>query len=137
MEQDARQPHAAQRVLIIDDNRDSADSLRMLLQIWGFDAICANDGAEGLSAAQTFSPEIVLLDIGLPGTSGYEVAQQLRRLPQTEGSVLVAITGYGQDEDRRRASAAGFDHHLVKPVDPTVLEQLLQRLRTPSPDVRH
>ena len=127
MEQDARQPESAQRVLIIDDNRDSADSLRMLLQIWGFDSMCANDGAEGLSLARTFSPGIVLLDIGLPGTSGYEVAQQLRRLPQTQGSVLVAITGYGQDEDRRRTSAAGFDHHLVKPVSPEQLAHVLAK----------
>jgi two-component system CheB/CheR fusion protein len=97
----------------------------MLLQIWGFDSMCANDGAEGLSLARTFSPGIVLLDIGLPNMDGYEVARRLRKSARGDRMTLIALTGYGQEADRARALEAGFDLHLLKPVDPARLRELL------------
>jgi two-component system CheB/CheR fusion protein len=111
------------RVLIVDDNRDSADSLGTLLELRGHRVEIVYDGESGLEAAQRFGPEVVLLDIGLPCLDGYEVA---RRLRETDDDLLiVAITGYGQESARERAAEAGFDHHLLKPVDLTVLRDLL------------
>jgi CheY-like chemotaxis protein len=112
-------------VLIVDDNDDSAGSMAMLLQIYGHDARVVNDGPTCLDAACEFEPQTIVLDIGLPGMNGYEVARRLRELAQTRGAVLIALTGYGQPEDRRRALDAGFDHYLVKPVDPTDLAALI------------
>ncbi len=118
-----------QRVLIVDDNVDGAHSLAMLVRLWGHEVRLAHDGPGGVELAETYRPDLVLLDIGLPGLSGYEVARQIRDDPGLAGSVLVAMTGYGQEEDRRRSRAAGFDHHLVKPVEPGALEELLARER--------
>jgi hypothetical protein len=109
------------RVLVVDDNVDSATSLMMLLQAMGHEVEGAHDGLEALAAAQRFAPDTVLLDIGLPRLNGYEVARRLRSEAAGRSYLLVALTGWGQEEDRTRAHAAGFDHHLVKPVD---LEQL-------------
>jgi CheY-like chemotaxis protein len=102
----------------VEDNRDAADSLAELLQIFGYDVQVAYTGPEGITAAQLFHPEVVLCDIGLPGVDGYEVARRLRSDDQTATVRLIAITGYGAEADRERAQAAGFDRHLVKPVDP-------------------
>ena len=116
------------RVLVADDNRDGAESLAMLLQMEGHEVFTAFTGAEALQTAAERRPDVAILDIGMPGMSGYEVAQQMRREAWGAGIVLVAITGWGQEEDKRRARAAGFDHHLTKPVDPVVLEQLISQL---------
>jgi PAS domain S-box-containing protein len=118
-------PAQPKRVLVVDDNRDGAESLAMLLGIWGHEVELAGDGGEALAAVCNRRPDVVLLDIGLPGMDGYQVAQRLRQLPGMGGTVLVALTGCGQDDDRRRAREAGFDAHMVKPVDPDQLERLL------------
>jgi PAS domain S-box-containing protein len=118
------------RVLVVDDSRDAADSMRMLLQLWGHEARAVYDGQAAVSAAAEFSPDVVLLDIGLPGTNGYEVARQIRNLPTGSEAVLVAVTGYGQDVDRIRSHDAGMQHHLIKPVEPSDLERLLDALQT-------
>jgi signal transduction histidine kinase/DNA-binding response OmpR family regulator len=116
---------ARRRVLVVDDNVDGADSLAILLRAARHEVAVSHDGAAALREAEAFRPEVVLLDIGLPGMSGYEVARRLRQLPGLEGVLLVALTGYGQDEDRQRSRDAGIDHHLVKPADPQALQQLL------------
>jgi signal transduction histidine kinase len=113
------------RVLIIEDNRDSAESLRRLLQLSGNEVLIAHSGPDGLELARTRRPELILCDIGLPGMDGFALAHALRKLPETASARLVAITGYGREEDRKRALQAGFDLHLIKPVEPeTLLGQL-------------
>jgi CheY-like chemotaxis protein len=114
------------RVLIVEDNVDSADTMQLLLQISGYDARTAYDGASALDIAREFEPHVILLDIGLPLRDGFEVARDLRALPQTRSAFLVALTGYGQEEDRQRASNAGFDAFQVKPVEPGALETLIR-----------
>jgi signal transduction histidine kinase len=109
------------RVLVVEDNRDAAESLGLFLELCGFGVTLAYNGPEGLEAAKSMRPDIVLCDIGLPGMDGFQVASALRRNPETADVRLIAVTGYGQEEDRRRALAAGFDVHLVKPVDPEKL----------------
>jgi signal transduction histidine kinase/DNA-binding response OmpR family regulator len=116
------------RVLVVDDNVDAASSLASLLQIHGHEVHTTNDGPSSLSAAARFRPDVVLLDIGLPGLSGYEVARRLRQDATTRGATLVALTGYGQEEDRAQSAEAGFDHHLVKPVQPSEILRLLRSL---------
>ncbi len=113
------------RVLVVDDNEDSARTLGMLLQFMGHEVRVVHDGAAALEVAPQFAPEIVLCDIGLPGMDGYQLARRLRELPALSGAVLVAQTGWGQEEDRRRSQEAGFSHHLVKPIDPDALNELL------------
>jgi CheY-like chemotaxis protein len=113
------------RVLLIDDNIDAAESLAQLLALSGHHARTAIDGASGLRATVEFNPEVVFCDLGLPGMSGYEVAKSMRALPNGQRLVLVALTGYGQPSDREKTAQAGFDAHLVKPVDPTVIESFL------------
>ena len=113
------------RILVADDNRDSAESLGMLLELAGHRVRLAYDGQEALDAAAEFLPEILLLDIGLPRMDGYEVAARLRQDSRYDGMLLVAVTGYGTESDRHRGRAAGFDHHLVKPVDPAALHELI------------
>jgi CheY-like chemotaxis protein len=120
----ATQHLARQRVLIADDNRDAADSLGILLEMAGHEVRIAHLGQEALALAQAFRPNIALLDIGMPDLSGYEVAAALRRQPWAKTLQLIALTGWGQEEDRRRAREAGFDHHLIKPIDPEHLERL-------------
>jgi two-component system CheB/CheR fusion protein len=113
----------ARRILVVDDNQDSAEGLAMLLEIYGHEVRIAFSGPEALDAARTFLPDVVLLDIGLPGMDGYEVARQIRA--GRKDCRLVALTGYGQEEDRQRSRDAGFDHHLVKPVDLEELRRVL------------
>jgi PAS domain S-box-containing protein len=118
-------PH---RILVVDDNRDSADSLAMLLRLAGHDARTAHDGRQALAVAATYRPDLVLLDIGLPGMDGFTVARHLRSQPELARAVLVALTGYGSHEDRRQALAAGFNHHMAKPVNLDTLNELLSAL---------
>jgi CheY-like chemotaxis protein len=115
------------RVLIVDDNRDSADSLAVLLRMLGHEAKTAYDGETALKVAEQFAPDIVLLDIGLPRLSGLETARRLRNDLGLHDSLLIAMTGYGQEEDKRRSREAGFNAHLVKPVDFGELRALLER----------
>jgi PAS domain S-box-containing protein len=117
---------SAQRVLIVDDNRDAAESLAMVLALRGYDTAVCHDGQEAVELAQRTQPQIVLLDLGLPGLDGFEVCRRLRK-HGLDKAHIVAITGYGQDEDRRRSRDAGFDEHFVKPVDP---DALMRRLET-------
>jgi signal transduction histidine kinase len=116
------------RVLVVDDNRDAASSLAMLLKVMGNDVRTAHDGEEAVHAASEFRPDVVLCDIGLPKMNGYEVARAIRERPWSKHMALIAVTGWGQDEDRRQSEEAGFDRHLVKPVDPQTLMKLLAEL---------
>ena len=116
---------APKRVLVVDDNVDAAESLALLLQVLGHVARTVHDGPAALAAAREYRPEVVFLDIGMPGMTGHEVAVRLRAMPEARGAVLVAVTGWGQEEDRRRTREAGFDRHLVKPVDPEALREVL------------
>jgi len=117
-------PHG-RRILVVDDNQDGAHSLAMLLQMQGNEVCTVYDGPEAVEAVAQFHPDVVLLDIGLPTLNGYETARRLRALPDSRDVLIIALTGWGQEEDRRRSREAGFDHHLVKPVDLQVLETLL------------
>jgi CheY-like chemotaxis protein len=116
------------RVLIVDDNKDSAVSLSMILKILGHVTRTAHDGIQAVRTAETFRPEVVLLDIGLPKLNGYEACRKIREQPWAREAVLIALTGWGQEEDKERSREAGFDFHLVKPVDPAALEKLLSGL---------
>ncbi len=118
----------ARRILVVDDNFDAAESLGMLLEVMGADVYTASDGPSALEALNTYHPSVVFLDIGLPGMDGYEVARQARRRPEGGDVVLIALTGWGQEEDRRRSKEAGIDHHLVKPIDIGVLQRVLSTL---------
>jgi PAS domain S-box-containing protein len=113
------------RILVVDDNADAAGGLARLVKLLGHDVRTAHDGPEALAIAQGDRPDAVLLDIGLPEMDGYEVARRLRKDPACRDCVIIAISGYGQDDDRRRGREAGFDHHLVKPIDPDALFPLL------------
>jgi signal transduction histidine kinase/DNA-binding response OmpR family regulator len=117
------------KVLVVDDHPDVTRSLARLLRLSGHEVRTAEDGAGALAEVERFRPEVVLLDIGLPGMDGYQVARAIRKLPHTESLVLVALTGYGQADDRRRSHEAGFDHHLVKPVDADALSAVLAAAR--------
>ena len=114
------------RVLVVEDNLDSAESLRMLLEACGYEVTLASTGPEGLEAARALKPDVVLCDIGLPGMDGFAVASVLRKDPATAALRLIAVTGYGREEDRVKALESGFDLHLTKPVDPA---RLLDHLR--------
>jgi two-component system CheB/CheR fusion protein len=113
------------RVLVVDDNVDSADMVALLLKLSGHQVRLAHSGPDALTAAEDFLPELILLDIGLPGMNGYEVARRLRQQPQFAETVLAALTGYGQESDRQRSKEAGFDLHYVKPLAPKTLEALV------------
>jgi PAS domain S-box-containing protein len=126
------------RILVVDDNRDAGDSLGMILRHLGADVRVARDGDEALEAFAAYAPAVVLLDIGMPGMDGYEVARRMRALNPGRPSALVALTGWGQEEDRRRAREAGFDHHLVKPAELHDIQALLASLEDPGQDsARH
>jgi CheY-like chemotaxis protein len=116
---------ASARVLIVDDNRDGAQGLALMLDLEGHEVRTAADGLSALAIAEQFQPHVVLLDIGMPGIDGYETARRLRRQPWAQSALLCAQTGWGQEDDKRRARRAGFDRHLVKPVDPEELNRIL------------
>jgi CheY-like chemotaxis protein len=122
------------RVLVVDDNQDSADSLAMLLRMLGHEVATANDGADALAMAGEFRPEVAILDIGLPKLNGYDLAKQIRQQPWGKDVVLVALTGWGPAQHRRRAAESGFNHHLTKPVEFDVLQQILTAADTCLPD---
>jgi signal transduction histidine kinase/CheY-like chemotaxis protein len=123
----------ARRILVVDDNHDSAASLAMLLKLAGNETRTAHDGLQAVEAAAAFKPEVILLDIGLPKLNGYDAARRIRERSGSNGTVLVALTGWGQDRDRQMSKEAGFDAHLVKPVDLAALKQLLASLPEPQP----
>jgi PAS domain S-box-containing protein len=114
----------SRRILVVDDNRDGASSLAMLLTVMGHDTRIAHDGLEGVELAEVFRPDLIVLDIGLPKLNGLDACRRIRQQPWAKNVVIAAATGWGQDEDRRRSEEAGFDHHLVKPVDAAVLGRL-------------
>jgi DNA-binding response OmpR family regulator len=116
----------ARRVLVVDDNQDAADSLAMLLGVRGEEVRIAYDGAKALEVERDFKPDVVLLDIGLPAVSGYDVAERIRE-KRGNKVLIVAITGWGQEKDLRRAEDAGIDHHFTKPVDFEALVALIER----------
>ncbi len=120
---DERRP--GMRVLVVDDCHDTARMMRVLLRGRGYEVTLASTGREAIEVAGGFQPEVVLLDIGLPGMDGYEVASRLREEECGRDAVIIAISGYGRDEDRRRSKEAGFDHHLTKPVNLDALISLL------------
>jgi CheY-like chemotaxis protein len=129
------------RVLVVDDGRDCADTLATLLGLWGHQARAVYDGHSALAAARAFAPDVVILDIALPGITGWEVAEQLRALPRLRGAVLLAHSGYSLEPYVSRSIEAGCDRHLAKPLDPKVLECILADLsrslagrRQPNPE---
>ena len=121
----AATPAAGRRILVADDNRDAADSLAFMLRLAGHEVRIAYDGQQAIDMAEAFRPALALIDIGMPRLNGYETARRLRAKPYGETMLLIALTGWGQADDRNRSLAAGFDHHIVKPVDPSMLERLL------------
>jgi DNA-binding response OmpR family regulator len=118
---------SSRKVLVIEDNSDAQQVMKDLLELWGHDVVCASDGVSGVNELWSFAPEVALVDIGLPGIDGYEVARQVRAKPAGKDVLLVALTGYGAPEQRTAAIEAGFDLHLVKPVDPERLATLLKQ----------
>jgi PAS domain S-box-containing protein len=126
--QPATDTQLRRKILVVDDNADAAESLATLLAISGHDTRMAHDGADALVQAKQFQPDVVFLDIGMPTLDGHETAKLIRRQPWGKDMVLIALTGWGQTEDRRRSKDAGFNHHLVKPADPAVVEKLLSSL---------
>ena len=122
-----RASSAVRRVLVVDDNVDAAELLGEVLELDGHEVSIVHDGVAALERVGTFAPDVVLLDIGLPGLDGYEVARRLRQRPEGADLRLVALTGYGQASDRQRSREAGFDAHLVKPVEIDALRDLLSR----------
>jgi CheY-like chemotaxis protein len=121
----AASPKGARRVLIVDDNADAAEMLATLLAVEGHHVQTATSGSAALAMVRDFHPHIAFLDIGMPGMSGYDLARRLRADARLSGIILVAVTGWGQDEDRRRSAEAGLDHHLTKPVDPRVVQTMV------------
>ena len=115
----------SRRVLVVDDNRDSADSLVDMLSMSGHETRKASDGPQAINSATVFRPDAIVLDIGLPGLSGYDVCRHIRAQPWGKNIVMIALTGWGQLDDRRRSAEAGFDRHFVKPVDHAALLKLL------------
>ena len=113
------------RILVADDNIDAGETLAMLLRLDGHEVQVATDGPEALAMFASVQPDVVILDIGMPGLSGYEVARRIRGLSTERPVTLIAITGWGQKADKDRAAASGFDHHFTKPVEPDVLSELL------------
>jgi CheY-like chemotaxis protein len=110
--------------MVVDDNLDSAETMAELVKLSGHDVRTAHDGPSALECAREFHPQVILLDVGLPGMDGYELARRLRA-DGLAGELMVSVTGYGEDEDRRQAEEAGFHHHLIKPVSPDVLLRLV------------
>jgi CheY-like chemotaxis protein/anti-sigma regulatory factor (Ser/Thr protein kinase) len=134
-EKNSHEPEKMQRgtrVLVVDDNADAAESIAVLLRMEGHEVKTVSDGAQAIACSQVFAPSAVVLDIGLPGMSGYDVARRLRELPATRNAVFIALTGYGQREDRKLASEAGFQHHFIKPADPRAIHEVITRKPRPG-----
>jgi CheY-like chemotaxis protein len=121
---------ARRRVLVVDDNLDAAVSLALMLKLMGHEVRTAHDGLEGVAAAHDFRPDVVILDIGMPRLNGYDACRRIREQPWGRQMVIFALTGWGQQEDKARSQAAGFDGHLVKPVQPGDLKTLLTELKS-------
>ena len=121
-------PAVRRRVLVVDDNLDAAESLAILMRLAGHEVRMAFDGIEAVKTAETFQPHIVFLDLGLPKLSGSEAARQIRQHPWSQGMILVALTGWGHDKDRRKSREVGFDDHLVKPANLEDLTKIINRL---------
>jgi CheY-like chemotaxis protein len=121
------------RILLADDNRDAAESLAMMLRLEGHEVQLAHDGKAAMQAFEASRPDVALLDIGMPRANGYEVARQIRAVPGGRDVLLIAITGWAQDADKARSRAAGFDHHLTKPIEPQYLIELLGSPTYPRP----
>jgi CheY-like chemotaxis protein len=121
-------PRTSLRILVVDDNRDGANSLSLMLRVMGNDIRTAYDGQEAVAVAEEFRPNVVLLDIGLPKLNGYEACRHIRALPVMKGAIIIAQTGWGQEADRQKTREAGFDDHLVKPIDSIALIKLLADL---------
>jgi two-component system, OmpR family, response regulator len=122
----AAERSAARRILFVDDSIDAAIAMSMLLEALGHEVRTEHDGPSALASVDAFRPEVVVLDIGLPGMNGFDVARAMRKLDATRNALMIALTGYGSDADRKDAIDAGFDHHLTKPVSITDLEALLK-----------
>jgi CheY-like chemotaxis protein len=120
------------RILVAEDNRDSADSLKALLDALGYDTHLAYDGESAVRAAATLRPDVIIMDIGLPGLNGYDAARRIRAQHPDMRVVIVALTGWGQRSDRLRSAEAGMDHHLVKPLDLAALKKILDSLPPPA-----
>jgi CheY-like chemotaxis protein len=116
----------ARRILVVDDNVDAAESLAMLLEVCGHHTHMAHDGPAAIETAETVRPDVILLDIGLPKMNGFEACRQIRQRPWAKDVMIIALTGWGQDVDRRRSQESGFDHHIVKPVEHAALVKLLE-----------
>ena len=125
----ARSAEPPLNILVVDDNRDAAESIGMLLGHLGADVRVAEDGTQALAAFEVHRPQVVFLDIGMPGMDGYELAGRMRAMPPEPPVTLVALTGWGQDDDRKRVLSAGFDHHLVKPAQMAALQSLLESIQ--------
>jgi PAS domain S-box-containing protein len=125
----SREHSITRRVLVADDNRDAAESMGMLLRLMGNEVRTVHDGVQAVNEAETFQPDVILLDIGMPRLNGYDAARRIREQRWSQDTVLVALTGWGQEEDKRRASEAGFDKHFTKPVNPADLERLITEAR--------
>jgi CheY-like chemotaxis protein len=128
----SERPLSGRRVLVVDDNHDAADSLVQLLKMSGAEAFATYDGISALDAVRTQRPEVVLLDIGMPGMDGYAVSRRIRENAEYENMILVALTGFGQEHDRQRARVAGFTHHLTKPAGWEALETLFASAVSPA-----
>ena len=126
-------PARRRRVLVADDNNDAADTLAMLLEMGGHEVRVARDGEEAVALAASFRPDAILLDIGMPRLDGYGACQRIRLLPGVGAAFIVALTGWGNESDKERARAAGFDRHLVKPVDPAQLLEILAAVPLKAP----
>ena len=120
---------ARHRILVVEDNPDSAEAMQMLLEKLGHEVRVVADGRDALDVAMVLKPDVILLDIGLPGMDGYELAQRLRAAPETSAANIIAVSGYGQEKDRSRSLTMGFDLHLVKPVDPARLTEAIRTSR--------
>ena len=113
------------KILVADDDQDSAESLAMLIQLMGHDVRAAQSGLAAIDVAEAFRPDLIVLDIGMPGLDGYEVCRRIRQHEWGRAIVIAALTGWSRDEDRDRSEQAGFNHYLIKPVDPKALEELI------------
>lgn len=126
MEEKIKNTGASQRrVLVVDDNRDAAESMAAVLQLMGSETRVAHDGIEALKVAEAFTPEVMLIDIGMPRMNGYDLARTIRSQPRGADVMLIALTGWSQDDDSRRSNEAGFDLYLTKPADLNMLDKLL------------